>query len=305
MPAIKEQTTLAEARLLNSNFVEKIRSGHIKEAAELGSDFIREKVRETGFLNQILPRTPVMDSELDRDENTDLPKIVIDKEEDSTATYIPFRASADNHYFTGKRFAVFFIKVESAHFSKNIFELKTYRHDVRRLLKDNSIKDIQEQEDVYFLEGVDAAIAASPASGFQSFTISGGLTPVAVKLALQALTQLRRRVGVILMTDTLYADLLTFDVNQVGFQLKGEWFTKGVPTPKSFFGVPVVTTIKNDIVPDNVFYVFAEPEMLGKNYSLQEPTLFIKEEADLISFWTYESIGVGIGNLQSIIKVTL
>jgi len=305
--AIKEQLTVSEARLLNQTFVNKIQSGLTKEAQDLGSQFIREKLRETGFLSQILPRQAVMDSDLDRDENSELPKVVVDKEPDSTAAYMPFRASAANHYFSGPRFPVHFLKVESNHFTKNIFELKTYRMDIRQILKDNSVKDIQEQEDSYFIDGVDQAITDSPANAIQDLQISSGagLTPAVVKLALQALVQLRRPIGRILMSEALYLDTLTFDINQVGYNLKEKWYLGGTEAPKKVLGVPTVTTIKNDIIPDNVFYVFSTPEFLGKFYSLQDPTLYIKEEADMLDFWTYESVGAAIGNIQSIIRVTL
>lgn len=304
---VKEQYIVSDARQLNQTFVNKIQRGLTKEAEDLGSQFIREKLRETGFLSQILPRQAILDSDLDRDENSELPKVVIDKEPDSIAAYMPFRANSPNQYFSSPRFPVHFVKVESNHFTKNIFELKTYRMDIRQILKDNSVKDIQEQEDSYFLDAVDQAVTDSPASVIQDLTVGGGagLTPSVVKIALQALIQLRRPIGRILMSEALYLDTLTFDINQVGFNLKEKWYLSGTESPKKVLGVPTVTTIKNDIVPDNVFYVFSTPDFLGKFYSLQEPTLFIKEEADMIDFWTYESIGVGLGNIQSIIKVTL
>lgn len=305
--AMKEQYTVSESRMMVSNFVNKIQNGHVKEAEDFGSQFIREKLRETGFLSQILPRQNVMDNELDRDERSELPKVVIDKEPDSMAAYMPFRANADNQYFSSPRFPIHFVKVESNHFTKNIFELKTYRMDIRQVLRENSVKDIQEQEDSFFIDGVDAAIAASPANAIQEFTVTGGggLTPSIVKLAKQALVQLRRPVGCILMSEALYLDTETFALADVGYNLKEKWYLSGTESPKKILGVPTVTTIKNDIIPDNVFYVFSKPDFLGKFLSLQDPTLYIKEDADMIDFWTYESVGVGIGNVQSMIKVTL
>jgi hypothetical protein len=304
---IQTQYTVSEARALTTNFLNKIQSGQIKEAQDLGSQFIREKLRETGFLSQILPRQAVMDSELDRDENSELPKVVVDKEPDSYAATMPFRSNADNHYFSGPRFPIFFVKIESQHFTKNIFELKTYRMDIRQILKDNSVKDIEAQEDGYFIEAVDQAVIDSPATEIQNLSVSGGtgITPAIVKIALQALIQLRRPIGRLLMTEALYLDSLTFGIDQVGYTLKGDWYKNGTESPKVIWGVPAVTTIKNDIIPDNVFYAFSTPEFLGKFYSLQDPTLYIKEEADMIDFWTYESVGVGLGNIQSIIRVEL
>ena len=70
------------------------------------------------------------------------------------------------------------------------------------------------------------------------------------------------------------------------------------------FGVPVITTIKNDIVEDNEIYLFAPQNYLGNFFLLQDATLFIKQEADMIEFWSYSAPGIGIGNAKSIVKLT-
>jgi hypothetical protein len=45
--------------------------------------------------------------------------------------------------------------------------------------------------------------------------------------------------------------------------------------------------------------VYSPQNFLGNFFLLQDATLFIKQEADMIEFFTYEAPGIGIGNRLS------
>ena len=79
----------------------------------------------------------------------------------------------------------------------------------------------------------------------------------------------------------------------------------GVEAEEKLWGIPVITTIKNDIIPNNEFWLFGPENYLGNFYLLQDATLFIKQEADIIEFWSYSAPGIGIGNDLAMTKVTL
>jgi hypothetical protein len=109
-------------------------------------------------------------------------------------------------------------------------------------------------------------------------------------------------VGCILMTHSMYADLLIQPATVVGSNKAGAFLT-GEESLNNFFGYKIITTNKSDILPDNKVMIFAPEDYLGQFYSLQEPTVFLKTEADQISFRTYEAIGAGIGNTNGIVQV--
>ena len=52
-------------------------------------------------------------------------------------------------------------------------------------------------------------------------------------------------------------------------------------------------------------FFFAPQEYFCKFYLLQDATLFMKNEASMITFHTYEAPGFGIGNTKGVVKVTL
>ena len=167
--AYKTQTQQVSAQFINSNFVRKVEDGRVKEAESEGTAFIRQKLRQESFAREIIEPVMLADDEIDRDENTDQPKKIVEKEPDSVATFVPFNGTAQRTWFRGKRFSVYFGKTESQRFTKNKFELMTYQNDIRKILSDNSVKDMADQEDSKGLGTVNAILDLNPTQ-----IISGG-----------------------------------------------------------------------------------------------------------------------------------
>ena len=364
------------AQFINQSFVRKLDEGRVKEAADEGSRFIRSKLRQESFAREILVPIELSPDEIDRDEHTDQPKKIIEKEPDSTATFVTFKGSGQRTFFRGPRYSVFFGKIESQHFMKSKFELLTYQNDIRKILTDNSVKDMADVEDTKFIETIEAALSDAGRSenlstegdaaadgdlvqsfggveflgagldkdgahvedvaleGYPSFqftgeqllngnnfdcrtaefedAVEGDLTygssvPLSKELIaqmFQAMTAKKLPIGKMLMSKTTFMEALKFDYTDVGNDIVSRHYDKGLEGEDKLFGVPVITTIKNDIVPDNVIYLFAPENYLGNFFLLQDATLFIKQEADMIEFWSYSSPGIGIGNTKGVIKLS-
>lgn len=284
---------------VNRAFIEKIESGMIKEASVSATSFVREELREEGFTRKIFQPMEISDDQLDKDEDTDKPKKVIEKEPDSVATYVSFRGMPRSKYFTGPRFAIFFGKIVSQKFTKSIFELKTYDNDIRKILSDNSVRDIQAQEDGRFIEKVNDIVVANPLE--QDFSLAGGVSKINVAESLKALPKLKRPIGCMLMNDVTAKELLKWDSIDVGDAVTSDQYYKGL-TVSTIMGIKCLFTIKREIIPDDKIYFFSTEDFLGKFFILQDATVYIKHEADFLEFFTYESIGVGIGNTKSVIR---
>jgi hypothetical protein len=329
MSKVNVEREKLSAQFVNSSFVRKIEEGHVKEAQDMGSRFIRTKLRQESFARAIIPPVEITASELDRDENTDQPKKIIEKEPDSLATFVTFKGSGQRTFFRGPRYSVYFGKIESQHFMKSKFELMTYQNDIRQILTDNSVKDMADEEDRKFIETIDAAITAQNgtptylnAAGdlqFQSADLllgndfvadtnpGGNDAPLSRELItqlLQAMVQKKLPVGKMLMTKSTFMEALKFDYSAVGSDILARHYDQGLDGEEKLFGVPVVTTIKNNILPDNTIYLFAPNEYLGNFFLLQDATLFIKNEADMIEFWSYSAPGMGIGNSAGVLKLS-
>lgn len=288
------QTPEVSASFINSNFVRKLQEGRVKEAQDESSAFIRTRLRQEAAVREILVPEGITEEQLDRDENSDQPKKIIDKEPNSVATFVQFQGTGRRTWFRGKRYAIYFGKIESQRFTKSKFELMTYTSDIRKILSDNSVKDMADQEDTKFRALIGDIITLNPAQNtggpFQSATF---------KTAMQALLDRYLPVGKMLMSKSRYLDALDLPATTVGQDIAKRHFDEGIESSQKLWGLPVVTTIKSSIYGTDKAWIFcpqAPNNFLGNYYLLQDATLFIKQEADIIEFWSYEALGLGIGN---------
>ncbi len=287
-------TETVNVQFLNQSFLDKIDQGLTKEAGVAMSAFVRQKLREDGFTRKVLNPINVTAAELDR-QLTEEPTIIVEKEPDSVAANMPFLGRSEIRYFTGSRYPVTFQKITSKTFKKSKFELATYRTDIRTVLQENSVKDIQAQEDQNFYDNVVAVATAN--SNVFDYSGTGGFTKANLMSGIKQLLNKKLPVGCILMTQAMYNDLLTFPATEIGSPAASELF-RGQASLDNFFGYKIITTNKKDILPVDRAIVFAPEAYLGQFYSLQDATLFLKAEADMIEFSTYEAVGVGMGNVN-------
>jgi hypothetical protein len=302
---MKTETQQVSAQFINSNFIKKLEQGRTKEAEAEGSAFIRDHVRQESYARELITPVLLQDDEIDRDENTDEPKKIVEKEPNSVATFVQFQGAGPRTWFKGPRYSIFFGKTESQRFTKSKFQLMTYQNDIRKLLADNSVKDMADQEDRKFQETIDALITLNAAEQQTDNGSGGGIAfgSVAFKKAFQKMVTRRRPIGKITMCKSLYYEALDLAATSVGDQVASRHYDEGIEQEERLWGIPVVTTIKSDIHPERNAYVYAPENYLGNFYLLQDATLYIKQEADTISFWTYAAPGIGIGNRLSVQRI--
>ena len=303
--AYKTQTQQVSAQFINSNFVRKLDDGRTKEAEAEGTAFIRMKLRQESFAREVIEPVMLGDDEIDRDENTDQPKKIIEKEMDSVATFVPFTGTGPRTWFRGPRFAVYFGKTESQRFTKSKFELMTYQNDIRKILSDNSVKDMADQEDQKFTDTINAILTLNPTQVLAPGTFSSS----AFKLGFQNLVNRKQPLGKMLMTKSLYYEALDLPATSVGNDVASRHYDLGIEAEEKLWGIPVISTIKKEIVDDAAgtvrrsVYIFAPQNYLGCFFLLQDATLYIKQEADIIEFWSYAAPGIGIGNVKAVSRL--
>lgn len=285
-------TETVNVQFLNQAFLDKIDQGMTKEAGVAMSAFVRQKLREDGFTRKVLPPTMITAAELDR-QLTEEPTVIVEKEPDSIAANMPFLGRSEIRYFKGPRYPVTFQKITSADFRKSKFELATYRTAISTVLQENSVKDLQAQEDANFYGNILEVANANS----NVYNISGGFTKQNLLNGVKKMLEKKLPVGCILMTQSMYTDLLGFPATDVGSSAASELF-RGQASLEGFFGYKIITTNKSDILPTNQAIVFAPSDYLGQFYTLQDATLFLKVEADILQFSTYEAVGVGLGNVN-------
>jgi hypothetical protein len=278
---------------------------------------IRRRIREDGFSRNILPPKAVTNDQLDRVADHDRPVMIEDMEPESRgAKSIPFGDTADTEFYYDNKYVCSFNAITTPEFTKDINELRTHRMDLRRVITDNALRDIQAEEDFQFLTAVDEIVGATPNSASavtgriqnHEFTKSGGdhYDRADNVKVLSVLEDLNLNNHVFLMNRKTAKTFLTFDRSEIGGDLAQSLLTDGLSALQEakIFGVKHLFTIKKDMVPDDTIYLFAEPSYLGKFYTLQEPTMYVEKKKDILRFSARETISVTFANLAGVAKVS-
>lgn len=294
-------------QMINDIFLASLDSSDgIEKVAEVGTSFIRTKLREAGFARRILEPEFLSVGELYRDEKLDQLYKLKDIEPDSTAMPVTLRGRADYQYIKGKRYRINFFPIETKRYEKKEEELLAYEMPITKLIEQNSVKDIQKVEDGRLVAHVDASVAVS---GNLDSTLSyvagthGNYIPKAVMTNMANMfTDDDLELEFILMNKKDFATIYLWE--DLGSSLQYE-VTPGGYRYDTLNGIKIVTTSKSDLVPAGTIYGFANKAFFGDFFVLRDVAFYIKKEYDIVSFFAKELIGMGIGNVNGVAKISL
>jgi hypothetical protein len=290
-----------DAATFNNLFVTRLDSADgIEKAAQAGGAFVRERLREVAFSRAILPPEYVTKADCQRSVNHDTLVKIVDIEPQSRAAAVNFRGKAFDRYIEGDRFEIPFFKIESDKFSKTEGELLAFDFPVTKVIEDNSVKDIQTIEDTRLISFVDGVIAATG----KSVAFAGPINRSKLNALFNLIDTDELSVGVVLMNKKDWNDWNSQPATDIGSPLASEVAVNGYKY-NTIIGHKLVVTIKSSIVPPGTVYAFVDPKYLGNFFILNDTKFYIEKRADLISWQTWEYIGMGIGNLRGAAKLTL
>jgi len=283
--------------------------GYLKSASDAASNMIRRKLRENGFSRSIIPYKPVTNEKLTYLPDTDLPVIVEEMEPDSPgAKSVTFNDTADTAFYRMDKFVVYFAKIVTPEFTKNVDELRTYKSDLRGIITDNALKDVQTEEDGRFVGTIDRVVGAYGGVGEsgsqQAFSLAAGITRDSYVEILSHLENQRLNNGVYLMNRKTAKAFLKWDRSEIGGDIAQNMFQDGLTalTEGKVMGIRHIFTIKDELIPNNEVYQFAEPSYLGRAYVLQNVTMYVEKKKDILRFSAMEKIGLTIANVAGVAK---
>lgn len=306
--------TQEKTRAINEAWFEKLASRDpemVKEALDAVNDFTRTTMREEGFTPHILPEIEISNDELDRQQWTDKPVKIVDKEPDSPAAVsVPFGTLPTNIWIRGQRYMVMFDRILTPRFTKDVEELRTWVMDIRQVMSDNAIKDMLAEYDGKFILACNTALVGAgsvvPTSGVAQWqNIAGGITrdTLADMLKIMPSTPSSLEVKTCLVNNITIKEFLKIRRDEAGGDLSQEIFKNGWSL-QTFLGVTWIVTIKKSIVATNDVYMYADAKFLGKNYVLEPTTLYARREAFLLEFFGYRTGGMTIGHTSAVAKAT-
>jgi len=304
--------TPEEAQLMSQNIMEKLASRDPvmeKEAVDAVNDFTRTRMREDGFFRRVMPPVPISNDELDRQVTTDKPVKVVDKEPDSPAAIsVPFATLPMNLYIRGPRYLVMMDRIVTPRFTKDVDELRTWIMDIRQVLSDNAIKDMLAEEDGKFITAVNTCLVGAglvvPTSGtVQWEQLAGGITRDTLwdMMKIMPNTPSNLEVHTCLINNITIKEVCKFGRTEMGGDVSQDIMKNGW-SEQTFMGVRWIITIKKDIIPTDSIYMFADPKFIGKHYTLEDTTMYIRREAYMLEFFAYETNGASIGHTSGLAR---
>jgi len=283
--------TELDATTFNNLFIERLdTTDGLQKTAAAGAAFVRSRIREIGFARRILPPESVTRADCTRSTS-----------HDSKAMAVNFASEADENYLKGKRYALPFFKIESEKFVKSEGELLAYDYPITKVIEENSVKDIQRIEDSKFIEYAEAAISITGKRLVSTATSSDRreLNHLFKMIDYDQLT-----VGTVLMNTVDLDDYMIQPATDIGSPAASEITVNGYKYP-TILNRKLVVTNKHDIVLPGEIWAFTDPAYLGNFFILNDMKFWIKKEADLVVWKTWEYIAEGFGNIKSIAKIEL
>ena len=285
------------------------------KVARATSDYIRMKLREEGFLRKILPAQTITGDDLDKQVGTDKPSKVVELEPDSPAAVsIPFGEFPEGTYIYGKRWLVTFSRVATKMFNKDVAELHDYDLDLRQVISDNALRDLQAEEDGKFIQTVNSLLSndtmvsgatVTATNKVQWSEATGGLNRDNLINAKKVMMNLpaKLRPQMCLANQTTVLEFEKWGMDLFGGPGSEEVLRRGWAAEENVWAaLNWVTTIKDDLVADGTLFLFASPEYLGRLYFLEDTTMFVERKGPMITWYSYEMLGGGIANVAAVTR---
>lgn len=304
-------------------FIKELGGPNQAKMADAAGLFIAEKLRERSFARQVLMPRQVTRYDLQADVNHDQLYFLDEKEvATAPAMSINFKGEPDGVYITTPRYKIYISEISSKLFSKVEIELLASTQPVTKIIEENTVREIEEIEDTYFLKYSDTAAAAATLYGTSTvssnlITYSGGggrLTKSAIKALVNQIARNRLKCSTLLMSDITFNDFLDMTYQDLGSDLLKEITVEGYRY-YNLGGYKMIVSIKDNLFQSSTtllsgqkgryVYGFTEEKALGRFLVLDQVKFGVRKVFNVISFKGWEYIGIGIGNSNGIARVTL
>jgi hypothetical protein len=287
-------------------------SDGMEKVAGLTEDYLRDRIRETCVANRCIAPIVLTEAQIDTNTQNDFPLKRVWLEPDSKAFTLGFRGRGSAQFVEGRKYEVWFAKLETEHYKKTQEELMTMRFPLIDVVNNNFVFDLQEQVDGMFKLRLDAAAAAQTSTNVipaGAGTVKGVFKD-AVIAGVRAVLGRRRRAARLIMTESTWLNLAKLEPDKIGYNSVDRIAFNGVAPEKTFLGYEVITSINavnssiTSVWPDDYIYCVAAPEFLGSNFMLRDVQQEMDRKGNMLEWYSWTNQGIEVGNVSSVSKIT-
>lgn len=297
--------------IINRMFEENLNSETmVKEAADMFSDYIRDKLRDIQFSRKIIPPRNVTQSTfgMQRSVNHDEFVFMDEIEPESGAGAVTWTSAESPRYIQAKRYEIPFFRIGTDKNQVTQQELWASRIPIHKMIEKRAGTDIGDVEDLRFLTLCETAVAQTgkviKGSATNAGSVSGDIEPDDILALKNQIVDDQRPALFLLINDTDFNKLLKWQADDVGTDSKpGQVYGNAVPT--SLYQLKVIRTAKTKLLTQGNLWCFSSPEFLGRFLILNKTEFFLKKEFDHIIWATWEFVAQSIANYYSLAKLEL
>ncbi|MEM3061995.1 MAG: hypothetical protein QW303_00425 [Nitrososphaerota archaeon] len=283
----------------------------VKQAEDRLTGVIRLAVREGSIVRQVLVPEYISYSQLDRQQDTDVPTKVIDVEPNSPAAVpVGFGTTPSNIWLSAKRVKATFNRIQTVQGEYDVELLMTWELDLQQVFADNMAKDILAREDGGFFNAVNQVLGTVDTQSavipghFPYVTINGGYSREGLQEMLNVMPKsIYRLPPVTAVVNTVTANrMMSLGRDEIGGDKAQALIVKGF-SEWEWGGLNWIATTKYHIVPHDSVYLFSDPRTIGKFLILTDTTTHLRTEGPRLKFYSYETIASVIGNAAGLARV--
>jgi hypothetical protein len=303
----------------NSRFLEKVSSlAGQAELQEAGRQYVKTELLESAFSRAIIPQEPITVADCQRNMNDQSLYLLRDVEPDASAVGVDNLGEPDGSYVSGTRYKIPIINFTTKRFQITVEDLRAYQYKITKRIEDKSVPVLEKLEDTYFMKLAAAAITTATGTPGKIVKPYAG-SPTSLVMAKEDIVKLKntftagvkgttaadvkkKEVAALLMAQESFEYAITLP--SAGDDFGKDRVLNGI-TSDTLFGTKVIKSIKTGILPEGLIFAFGNPDFLGHNFALGDPSFEIKSNFGLIEWQTKESVGMGIGNRLSVACLVL
>lgn len=285
-----------------------------KRAQSMATDYLRIRIRESSNFEKILPAQKIDNSDLTPQLGTQKNVKLVEREPNSPAAVtIPLGTQPVQYYYRGDRFPVFFDRIVTSRFTQDKSTMRSYSMDIRQVLTDNAILDMDFEFDRKMLVACQTIIGPQGSTVPETGVIQNRVINDPFGITRESLFDMRKILPSTfakLETVTVMCNHITIhDVakagrDEAGGDISQEMYVKGFQV-RELIGINWVVTNKTELVADSEFWLFPSPEFIGKSFILDDVTMFIESKGYMIQWFAYTERGATIGNPAAVAKATI
>lgn len=313
----------------NAQFLQKM-AADPGTIAMVGDNFVRDRLREGMVFNSIIPQVAVTPDRLVPSLQGDTMYEIIHLDTNAAASVVDFRGVGRGQIVSAPRVGLGFHMLTSDQFEVVEQELLVYPFPIVKLVHEYSISAIGDQHDLYMLQNCQRAVDYVDAypqykAFFGGGTVEGisadgdtyttnGVTNTLNPLNSYSLTRAKKAMSnriqpsKMLITKYDHDDLDSLQLFEQGDALRSKTFVEGYRENR-WTGLEMVVTTKQDVFRPGAIWLFAAPNMLGKNrvldYGNNAYKLFIDRRGNVIQWYVYANFGALIANVGSVVRLQL